>query len=58
MDNSEEELDEELPSLNMDQIREIMTYPPHWRNTLTESALKGNSIKDTYEELKDLENFM
>ena len=45
-------------SLTIDQIKEIMSYPSHWRNTLTEAAKRGESIKETYEELKDLENLM
>ena len=45
-------------SLTIDQIKEIMSYPSHWRNTLTEAAKRGESIKETYEKLKDLENLM
>jgi hypothetical protein len=44
--------------LTIEQKREIMTYPNHWRPTLTEAAERGESIKETYEELKDFEKLM
>ncbi len=44
--------------LTEDQIKELWTYPSHWRPTLCEAALKGESIKETYEKLKDFEAFM
>jgi len=44
--------------LTLEQIKELMTYPPHWRPTLQEAAEQGESIKETYESLKDLEAFM
>lgn len=45
-------------SLTIEQIHEIMTYPDHWRPTLTEAAERGESIKETYEKLKDFEKLM
>ena len=44
--------------LTQDQIKELMTYPDYWRNTLREAAERGESIKETYEELKDFEAMM
>lgn len=44
--------------LTIEQIHEIMTYPDHWRSTLTEAAERGESIKETYEKLKDFEGLM
>ncbi len=44
--------------LTKDQTNQIMSYPAYWRNTLKESALRGDSIEETYKELKDLENMM
>jgi hypothetical protein len=35
-----------------------MTYPDYWRPTLQAAAQRGKSIKETYEDLKDLEAFM
>ena len=43
--------------LTLEQRREIMTYPNYWRGTLTRAAERGESIKETYEELKGLESF-
>jgi hypothetical protein len=43
-------------TLTIEQRYEIMSYPSHWRSTLTKAAERGESIKETYEELKDLEN--
>lgn len=45
-------------TLTIEQRYEIMTYQSHWRPTLTEAAERGESIKETYEELKDLEGLM
>ena len=44
--------------LTQDQIAELMTYPDYWINTLREAAERGESIKETYEELKELEHLM
>ena len=44
--------------LTQDQIEELMAYPNYWRNTLREAAERGESIKETYEELKDFEAMM
>ena len=54
MENQEESTNKK--TLTPEQTREIMTYPNYWRGTLTRAAERGESIKDTYEELKDLEN--
>ena len=43
--------------LTLEQTREIMTYPNYWQPTLTAAAKRGESIKETYEELKGLESF-
>lgn len=43
-------------ALTIEQRMEIMTYPSYWRSTLTEAAERGESIKETYEKLKPLEN--
>ena len=45
-------------TLTIEQRYEIMTYQSHWRPTLTEAAERGESIKETYEELKDFEGLM
>jgi len=42
--------------LTQDQIEELMTYPNYWRNTLREAAERGESIKEVYEELKELDS--
>ena len=44
--------------LTQDQIIELMSYPNYWRATLREAAERGESIKETYEELKDFEYLM
>jgi hypothetical protein len=44
--------------LTLEQRQEIMTYPDYWRPTLQKAAERGKSIKETYENLKDLEAFM
>lgn len=44
--------------LTQDQIEELMSYPDYWRNTLREAAERGESIKEVYEELKDMEHLM
>ena len=41
--------------LTQDRIDELMAYPNYWRNTLREAAEQGKSIREVYEELKDLE---
>jgi hypothetical protein len=42
-------------TLTKEQIEEINSYPNYWRNTLREAAERGESIKEVYEELKDLD---
>jgi hypothetical protein len=44
--------------LTDDQIRELMSYPNHWRSKLLIAAQCGKSISETYEKLKDLEYLM
>ena len=44
--------------LTIEQRQEIMSYPQHWRPTLIEAAERGESIKETYEELKYFEAMM
>jgi hypothetical protein len=55
MENQEESMSKK--TLTLEQTREIMTYPNYWRGTLTRAAERGESIKETYEELKGLESF-
>lgn len=54
----EEEDDNQKKILTAEQIKELMSYPQHWRPTLREAAERGESIKETYEELKDFEGLM
>ena len=56
MKQQEESVNKKI--LTQDQIKELMTYPDYWRNTLREAAERGESIKETYEELKELEHLM
>jgi hypothetical protein len=42
--------------LTQEQINELMSYPDYWRHILTKAAERGESIKEVYEELKDLEH--
>lgn len=44
--------------LIQDQIMELMSYPDYWRPILRKAAERGESIKETYKELKDFEAFM
>ena len=44
--------------LTQEQIEELMTYPDYWRGTLRRAAERGESIKEVYEELKELEHLM
>jgi hypothetical protein len=55
MENQEEP--KKKHKLTADQIKELMAYPGYWRNTLRKAAERGESIKEVYEELKDLEAF-
>jgi hypothetical protein len=43
-------------TLTEDQIKEINSYPDYWQSTLEEVAMRGESIKETYERLKGLES--
>jgi hypothetical protein len=52
MENKEEISDKKI--LTLAQRNEIMSYPEYWRSTLQAAAERGESIKETYEELKDL----
>ena len=56
MKQQEESVNKKI--LTQDQIEELMTYPDYWRNTLREAAERGESIKEVYEELKELEHLM
>lgn len=44
--------------LTLEQTHEIMKYPFYWQSTLTEAAQRGESIKETYEELKSFEDMI
>jgi hypothetical protein len=37
------------------QMEEINSYPDYWRGTLRKAAVRGESTKEVYEELKDLD---
>ena len=52
MENQEELTKRKI--LTIEQANEIMSYPEYWRSTLQAAAERGESIKETYEELKDL----
>ena len=56
MKQQEESVNKKI--LTQDQIAELMTYPNYWRNTLRKAAEQGESIKEVYEELKELEHLM
>ena len=56
MKQQEESVNKKI--LTQDQIAELMTYPDYWRGTLRRAAERGESIKETYEELKELEHLM
>jgi len=43
--------------LTLDQRRELMSYPNYWRATLQKAAERGESISETYERLKRLDDF-
>ena len=49
---------ENKPKLTPDQIRKIMTYPPHWQGTLFRAVQPGESVDEVYDDLKDFEAFM
>lgn len=44
--------------LTIEQRFEILGYPEHWRASLTSAAERGESIEETYEELKGFEALM
>ena len=56
MKQQEESVNKKI--LTQDQIAELMTYPDYWRGTLREAAEQGESIKEVYEELKELEHLI
>ena len=56
MKQQEESVNKKI--LTQDQIAELMTYPDYWRGTLRKAAEQGESIKEVYEELKELEHLM
>ena len=56
MKQQEESVNKKI--LTQDQIEELMTYPDYWRGTLRRAAERGESIKEVYEELKELEHLM
>ena len=56
MKQQEESVNKKI--LTQDQIAELMTYPNYWRGTLRKAAEQGESIKEVYEELKELEYLM
>jgi len=53
MKQQEESVNKKI--LTQDQIKELMTYPDYWRGTLRKAAERGESIKEVYEELKELD---
>jgi hypothetical protein len=55
----EKEESQKKHKLTADQTKELMAYPDYWRASLQEAVeLHGGTIKEAYEELKDLEAFM
>ena len=56
--NEQKKDDSKTYYLTIEQINEIKTYPDYWRNTLTEAAKRGESIKEFYDKYKDLEGLM
>jgi len=46
MNSKKEEL-KKKQQLTEEQIKELMSYPSHWRPTLEEAAERGESIKET-----------
>jgi len=43
----------------MEEIeKELLNYPTYWRPTLRRLSMEGESIKEMYEELKDLEGLI
>ena len=38
--------------------KELLKYPEIWRGLLKESALKGESVSEAYNQLKDFEYLM
>ncbi|MGI9191857.1 MAG: hypothetical protein ACR2IL_07020 [Chitinophagaceae bacterium] len=56
MENKEQS--KPIQQLTPEQEQEIMQYEEHWRPTLEEAALRGESIKETYEKLRPLEDLM
>ena len=58
-DNQEESKKPTPPQrISFEQTLELLNYPQHWRPTLRAAAERGESIKETYEKLKDFEAFM
>jgi hypothetical protein len=53
MKQQEESVNKKI--LTQDQIEELMSYPDYWRGTLRKAAERGESIKEVYEELKELD---
>ncbi len=58
--DSQEESEKLTPTqrISFEQTLELLQYPQHWRPTLRKAAERGESIKETYESLKDFEAFM
>ena len=56
MDQQEES--KKKKPLTIEKTMELMRYASYWRPTLQKAAERGESIKDTYEELKDFEAMM
>lgn len=58
--NDQEEHKKPTPHqrVSFEQTLELLSYPQHWRPTLRAAAERGESIKETYEKLKDFEAFM
>lgn len=54
---NEKDPPKEKKTLTLEQTKELMSYPGYWRPTLQKAAERGESIKETYEELKSLESF-
>lgn len=54
---NQEENSKKKKTLTFEERLEILSYPRYWWHTLESAAERGESIKETYEELKGLEAF-
>lgn len=55
---NKEKLNKVRTTLTREENMKIMTYPSHFQHTLTQAALRGESIEETYKELEIFEYMM